>query len=114
MSYNVRVIKVLEAYGLEEKDVKIVNVKKLEQHAHKRTFITLVKDNNDCLKHYIILDNHKLLSIPVLSIKSTTGIVHRKWEIPFSKNIGLLEIKREAGKTSATLYNGNISRKLYF
>jgi hypothetical protein len=68
-------------------NIEIKKVEDLELKAHKKTFWDMDKDNY--VKHYLILDTEKILSIPVFAIKKNNRnpIFRSCDKISFRRNI---------------------------
>jgi len=103
---------ITNALNIKKENIKIKNIEELAKAAHKKTYMDLKVDNY--IKHYLILDTEKVLSIPVFAIKNKENkIIFRPCTIPFRRNIGLLEIRKKDNKKEIILYLGNVRRNLY-
>ena len=108
-------IKTIEKIKKELKinDIKVKDVSMLPGKAHKKTFMEM--DKESFIKHYMILDTEKLLSIPVFAIKKNkkSKPIFRGCTVSFRRNIGLLEVEKTNNKIKGILYVWNVRREIY-
>jgi len=93
------------------KEIKIKNIKNFARKGHKKTFL----NKNEFLKHYLLLDTGKIISIPVYAIKTKEKTLFKHIKIPIRRNIGIIEFSsRSNNNREVTIYAGNIKENYYY